>query len=126
MSRVGFFLVVLPFVTCLVVACGSANSGRQLHSITINAVGDCCETIFTATGTYSTAPSTVSPLPTSWSLGTPPDTYQLTTQPFAVICPLPNGNYLVTAMSPVNPNAPLTGTVSSTKIVVTTTHAICE
>jgi len=53
------FLVALMFVACFTLACGSSGSmsGRQLQSITLNAVGDCCESAFTATGDYSAFPS---------------------------------------------------------------------
>jgi len=123
------FLVALMFVACFTLACGSSGSmsGRQLQSITLNAVGDCCESAFTATGDYSASPSTVTPLPTSWSIGTPPAKYQLTTQTFTVTClGVPPETYLVTAMSPVNPNAPSSGPVAGTKMVVATTQVICQ
>jgi hypothetical protein len=110
---------LLAVAACLTLGCGDGGSSRQLQSMTIDAAADCCETILTATGTYNTAPSMVTPLPTSWSIGTPPSTYQLTTQPYTVICG-PLSSSVVTAMSPVNPNAPSSGLVSGAKMIVTT------
>jgi hypothetical protein len=51
-------------VACLIVACGTSSSNRQLQSLTINAVGDCCETSLTAAGAYDAAPFTMTPVPT--------------------------------------------------------------
>ena len=116
-------LFLLLSAASLILSCGS--SGRQLQSITINGAGSCCTFTYTATGSFNTTPMSVTPLPTSWSLGTPPATYQLTTQSFEVDCNGPITNMLVTAMSPADPNAPSSGLVSNTKMITATTIAPC-
>jgi len=107
----------------LILSCGS--SSRQLQSININGVASCCSASYTAVGTFNAAPMSVTPLPTSWSLGTPPATYQLTTQAFEVDCNGPITGILVTAMSPADPNAPSTGLVANTKMITATTSTPC-
>jgi len=116
-------LFLLLSAASLILSCG--YSGRQLQSITINGVGSCCTFTYTATGSFNAAPMSVSPLPTSWSLGTPPATYQLTTQSFEVDCSGPLTNTLVTAMSPADPHAPSSGLVATTKMITATTTAPC-
>jgi hypothetical protein len=64
MNRVGVLAFCLP--ACLVLSCGS---GRQLQSIAISQALSGGKVQFTATGTYSAAPATVTPLAVSWGIG---------------------------------------------------------
>jgi hypothetical protein len=106
----------LVLVACLILACGS-GSGRQLQSITINSVVNGEQIQFTATGTFSAPPTTVTPLPVFWSYAPPPGEYALTPQPFLFSCAEPQSPGPIVAMAPANPNAPTTGSVFDTKMV---------
>jgi hypothetical protein len=122
--------VVLLFAAILTLACGSSPSSRQLRSITIHTVVNGSELQFTATGTYSAPPTTVTPLPVNWSFGLmapPPNTlqYTLTTQPFIFNC-LSAGPFAgVTAVAPSDPNAPATGTLPFAKMTVASASTTC-
>jgi len=105
------------------VSCGSSGSNRQLQSIAIDGVSNGGQVSSIATGTYNASPTTVTPLPTSWYIQDPSGGYSLTTQPFEVSCGW-NG-LTVTAMAPVDPNAPSSGSVSSTKLIVANSKIIC-
>jgi len=119
------FLLLVPgaFFTA---ACGSANmnaSNRKLQSIAIMGTLNGPDVVFTATGSYNAPPFTMNPLPTSWSVGNPPGSYQLTTQPFVLSCSDPL--VVIIAISPANPNAPSSGPVSSTQMVAANTAPPC-
>jgi hypothetical protein len=92
--------------------CGSSGSGnRQLQSIAVNGTG-MIQLQFTATGTFSASPTTVSPLPVSWYVVNPtPDgeAYALTSQPFQSMCQ----NATLVAVAPADPKAPASGTIPS-------------
>jgi len=119
-----FFALLLLIVACLTLACGSSNnSNRKLQSITINAVANSGQISFVATGSYNAPPMTVTPLPTFWYVMDPPTGYTLTTQPFVVSCSQPG--ITVTASAPVNPNAPATGPIQSTTMIVATAPLLC-
>lgn len=99
-------------------SCGSGNpnSNRQLLKISVAPNPDLiAPTSYIATGTYSAPPITVAPLPVFWYSIDPPDGYQLTPTPY-VACNLPHGS-TVTAIAPVNPNAPTSGPIGSTPMV---------
>jgi hypothetical protein len=120
-------------VAFLMLACGggsmSSASGRQLRSITIAAVTDTGSVSFTATGNYSAPPMTVTPLPASWSIGsgTPiSGSYQLTTQPFSFSCSSLIAANGVTAVAPVDPNAPSSGSFTGTKLIMESAPISCE
>jgi hypothetical protein len=115
MNRCWAFAVLLS-AACLTLACGSSNS-RQLQSITIAPVANGEQIQFLATGTFSSAPTTVSPLPVSWSYAPPPGQYSLTTQPFVFNCAQPESPGPVVASAPVNPNAPSSGSMSATSMI---------
>jgi len=111
----------LPIVV-LSLSCGSGH-GRKLQSITINQAVVGTKVQFVATGTFSSTPMTVTPLPVDWSTGLlvppPPQyTYTLSTQPYVFECggTTPRTLAQVSACAPTNPNAPMSGT---TKAVVT-------
>lgn len=118
------FLALLLIIVSLSLACGSSNgSNRQLQSITINAVANNGQISFVATGHYTSAPLTVTPLPTFWFVMDPPDGYTLTTQPFVVSCTQSAIN--VTAMAPASPSAPATGPLQTTTMVIATAPLNC-
>ncbi len=116
------FLILAAFPA---LSCGSG--GRQLQSISISQTVNGNQIQFTATGTFSAVPTTVTPLPVDWSLGLlappPPQyTYTLTTQPYVYDCTNAGSyNLPVSAFAPTDPKAPTSG---STKQVVTASHAI--
>ena len=107
-------VMFLLLVTCLTVACGS---NRQLRSITINAAVNGEQIQFTATGTFSASPTSVTPLPVSWSYAPPPGQYNLTTVPFSFDCAHPESPGPIVAMAPQDPDAPSSGSISATKMV---------
>jgi hypothetical protein len=113
--------ILLVSTASLTLACGS-GSNRQLQSITIHAAVGGQQTVFVATGTFSAPPTTVSPLPVSWSFAPPPGSYTLTTQPFTPQCPIPSP---VIAMAPADPNAPSSGSASTTPMVSESTPSPC-
>jgi hypothetical protein len=116
MNRCWAFVVLLS-AACLTLACGSSSNSRQLQSITIAPVANGEQIQFLATGTFSSAPTTVSPLPVSWSYAPPPGQYSLTTQPFVFNCAQPESPGPVVASAPVNPNAPSSGSMSATNMI---------
>jgi len=114
-------LVLLLLATFLTLSCGT-SSNRQLESITIHAAVGGQQTVFAATGTFSAPPTTVSPLPVSWSFAPPPGSYTLTTQPFTPQCPIPSP---VIATAPADPNAPSSGSTSTTPMITESTPSPC-
>jgi len=90
-------------------SCGGSN--RQLQSITTNHSG-ITQLQFTATGTFSTSPASVSSLPVFWWTGPailhPPYAYTLSSQPYNVACQTGDS---VIAIAPTSPNAPTSGTI---------------
>jgi len=114
-------LVLLVPAFFLTLSCGS-SSNRHLQSITIddNLEGD--QVSFVATGTYSAPPTTVTPLPVSWSYAPPPGNYTLTTQPYTPPCPSPS---LIVASAPMDPNAPISGSASNEIMITQSTAAPC-
>lgn len=122
MNRVlcGVTLIIAGITT---VSCGSGPS-RQLQSITINAKfvsGSQFQLV--ATGNFSSAPMTVTPLPVFWSLSPPPPNYSLTAQPFEIDCAAASPGPWI-AMAPANPHAPASGSVSDTKMVTQSTGCV--
>jgi len=124
-APLSFFLLFLT--AAMTVSCGSggssSGSNRQLQSIAIHEVSNGGDVSFTATGTYNAPPVTVTPLPASWYIQDPPARYLLTTQPFVVPClSVAPG---VTAVAPADPNAPTSGSFSSTKMIMATVPINC-
>ncbi len=123
---VSFVLAVPAFLT---LACGS-GSGRQLQSITISKTTNGQQIQFVATGTFSAAPTTVTPLAVDWTLGLmapPPPSYNytLTAQPYVYDCANTGVyNQPVVAFAPTNPNAPASG--STTKVVIANGGLPCQ
>jgi hypothetical protein len=125
-------LIVLLSAASLTLSCGSGNSsGRQLQSITINSTVVGQQVQFTATGTFSAPPTTVSPLPVSdWGIGPfapPPATvqYTLTTQPFVFDCSGAGPFLPVTTLAPTDPDAPSTGSLPWAKVVTASAPIPC-
>jgi hypothetical protein len=123
MNKYSFILLLLA--TSLALSCGS-GSGRQLQSITISQTVSGQQIQFVATGTFSAAPITVTPLPVFWSLAPPPAQYTLTTQPFVLQCAV-SGPYPspIIAWAPANPTSPSSGSMSRTRMIVASTSAVC-
>jgi hypothetical protein len=117
--------ILLLSVTSLTLACGSSN-GRQLRSITIQSVANGQQIQFVATGTFSSSPTTVSPLPVFWSYAPPPGQYTLTTQPFAFQCDFV-GSYPspLIAWAPPDPNAPSSGSLSTATMIRASAQITC-
>ena len=131
MNRFWAFLVLLSAAS-LTMACGSSSSNRQLQSITISSTVSGQQVRFTATGTFSAPPTTVSPLPVSdWGIGPfapPPENvqYTLTTQPFVFDCTRAGApNLPVSTLAPSDPNAPTTGSLPFAKMVTATAPIPC-
>jgi hypothetical protein len=108
MNRLSLSILLLLSAACLILACGS-GSNRQLQSITIHSSVSSEQVQFTATGTFSSAPTTVNPLPVSWSFAPPPGEYTLTTQPFVFNCAQPPAPGPIVACAPTNASAPASG-----------------
>jgi hypothetical protein len=129
MKQLWAFILLLS-AAFLTVACGS-GSNRQLQSITIHSTVSGQQVLFTATGTFSAPPTTVSPLPVSdWGIGPfapPPGNVQyiLTTQPFVFDCSGPGPYLPVSTLAPSDPNAPTTGTLPWAKVVTATAPIPC-
>jgi hypothetical protein len=124
MTTLRALILLLPVIS-LTLACGS-GSNRRLQSITINEVASGQQIQFVATGTFSATPTMVSPLPVSWSLAPPPPQYTLTSQPFTFQCKNA-GPYAspVVAMAPLDPTAPSSGSISTTKMITTSGPITC-
>jgi hypothetical protein len=116
-------------VTFLAVACGSSNN-RQLQSITINSTANGKQFQFTASGAFSSPPTSVNPLPAgAWGMGLfapPPATlqYSLTTQPFVFNC-TSSGPSVVSVAAPKDPNAPATGSLPWDQFVTANLEFTC-
>jgi hypothetical protein len=121
--RISSLLLVVAFS----LSCGGGNGNRQLLSISIAQTANGQQVQFVATGMFSAAPTTVSPLPVDWTLGLmappPPQySYTLTTQPYVYNCANAGPSQLpVVAFAPADPNAPTSGV---TKTVVSASTAI--
>ena len=126
--RVCFSLLI---VTLFTFSCGSSSSGRRLQSISVSQTVNGQQIQFVATGTFSAPPTTVTPLPVDWMLEIPAPppkewTYTLTNEPYVYDCanmnPVNPGQ--VTAIAPVDPNAPAQGT--TTKVVTGSVALSCQ
>jgi hypothetical protein len=109
----------LLFTCLLTLACGSGvnSNARQLQSITVAQTANGNQIQLVATGTFSSMPTTVTPLPVQWTDGLmapPPPVYNytLTTQPYVFNC-TSAGPIVVVAFAPPNPNAPISGSANA-------------
>jgi len=128
MKHVGVLILAMPAL--LTVSCGVG--GRQLQSITVSQVVKGSQVQFVATGNYSAAPATVTPLAVSWGIGLfapPPKSvnYTLTTQPYVFTCPAPGSGPLlpVSVFAPADPSAPPSGTVPWSGVVTAYAQINC-
>lgn len=122
------FLLALTVAALPLIDCGSNSSmtnARQLQNITIHSTVTGTQIEFTASGTFSAAPVTVSPIAVSWSYAPPPPDYTLTAQPFTLSCLNPQSPGPIVAVAPADPNAPVTGSMSSTSMVTATGPIPC-
>jgi len=123
-------LLLLLIVASLALSCGS-GSGRQLQSITVTQTVNGQQIEFVATGTFSEAPTTVTPLPVTWGVGpfAPPPRgnldYQLTTQPFIFNCTVAGPSLPVVAWAPPDPNVASTGSWPFKKMVIASAEVTC-
>jgi hypothetical protein len=121
----------LLVLACLTLNCGS-SSGRQLKSITITQSASGQQILFAATGNFSSAPATVTPLAVSWGIGpfAPQPLgalqYTLTTKPFVFNC-TGSGPYLpVSVLAPSDPNAPVSGSLPFKQMITATAPVDCQ
>ena len=118
-------LVLLLPVTSLTLACGSSN--RQLQSIAMTETANGQQLAFVATGNFSSSPTIVTSIPVQWSvqlMAPPPQQYTLTTQPFPFQCTA-SGIFPIVAYAPSDPNAPLSGSWSSAKMIQASKTITC-
>lgn len=123
-------IFLLLLVAGLTLTCGN-GSGRRLQSIAISKTTSGSQIQFTATGTFSAAPTTLTPLPVDWSMGlfAPPPkqfTYSLATQPFVVDCnAVGSGPGQVSAVAPSNPSVSGNGTLAWSELLVANSSFTC-
>lgn len=129
MNRFCSLVLLLP-VTYLSLACGSSN--RRLQSITIAQTANGQQFEFAATGNFSSTPTTVPSIPVMWSvqlMAPPPPQYTLTAQPFAFDCGVGEltspGPIPIVAYAPSEPNAPLSGSWSSARMIQASVVITC-
>jgi hypothetical protein len=125
MYRFCALILLLP-VTSLTLACGSSN--RQLQSIILTQTANGQQIEFVATGNFSSSPTTVTSIPVEWSvqlMAPPPQQYTLTTQPFLFECTA-SGPFPIVAYAPSDPNAPLSGSWSSARMIQASTVITCQ
>jgi hypothetical protein len=123
MNRLRALILLL---VCLTLACGSSN--RRLQSITMTRTANGQRTEFVATGNFSSPPTTVISIPVEWSvqlMAPPPRQYTLTTQPFLFECTA-SGPFPIVAYAPSDPNAPLSGSWSSARMIQASTVITCR
>jgi hypothetical protein len=123
-------LVSLLIVAFFLLACGSSNQQRQLQSVSVKAAVSGMQVQFIATGSFSAAPMTVTPLPVDWSGGylsppVSPVTYSLSTQPYDFECTTSGEIVQVTAMAPSNPSAATSGSLPWSEMVMGHAAATC-
>ena len=121
------FLVFIPTVGVLT-GCGS---NRQLQSLSVSPASTAAQggqSQFTATGQFSSMPTSVSPASVSWSQSMPvfdpPSTMfglAMTSQPFTAQCFSFTGPITITAIAPMDPGN-LNPSISST----TFTHLVLQ
>jgi len=125
MNRFCALILLLLSITSLSLACGS--SSRRLQSITITRTVNGQQIEFVATGNFSSSPTTVTSIPVEWSvqlMAPPPQQYTLTAQPLQFECTAP-GRFPIVAYAPSDPNAPLSASWSSARMIQASTVFIC-
>ncbi len=125
MNRFCALILLLP-VTSVTLAC--ANSNRRLQSITMTQTVNSHQIEFVASGNFSSSPTTVTSIPVEWSvqlMAPPPQQYTLTTQHFLFQCTA-SGQFPIVAYAPSDPNAPLSGSWSSARMIQASTIITCQ
>jgi hypothetical protein len=130
--RVAVFSASLLLAGVITVACGSNSNinGRRLLSISVAQTVNGDQIQFVATGTFSSPPTTVTPLPVNWSEGLfappPPGNldYSLSAQAYTLTCTA-GQPFLVNALAPPNPSAPANGSLPLSQFVVGTATGDC-
>jgi hypothetical protein len=123
--------ILLVLATSVMLACGGGDPpSRTLQSISITSTANGNQIQFVATGTFSAAPTTVTPLPVDWSNGylSPPGgnlQYALTSKPYAFNCTASGEAIQVTALAPPDPNASASGSMSFSGLIAGHAAAIC-
>ena len=82
---------------------------------------------FVVTGNFSSLPTRVTSIPVEWSvqlMATPPQQYALTTQTFLFEC-TGSGPFPIVAYAPSDPNAALSGSWSSARMIQASTVITC-
>ncbi len=122
----------MRLILLLAVVTFSCGGGRHLQSITISQTANGQQIQLVATGTFSAAPITVTPLAVDWGVGPfappPPGNldYQLTTEPFSFHCQ-GSGPYLpIMAWAPPNPHAPANGAAPFKSMVIASATPNCH
>jgi hypothetical protein len=119
-------LILLLSVTSLTLTCGSSN--RRLQSITMTQMTNGHQIEFVARGNFSSSPTTVNSIPVEWSvhlMAPPPQQYTLTTQHFLFECTA-SGQFPIVAYAPSDPNASLSGSWSSARMIQASTVITCQ
>ena len=122
----GSFSIIL---VCLCAGCGNNNS-RELQSITINPpIGDAStfasgQVEFIATGHYSKAPTTVSPVTVLWGVYKPPRA-TIDQNGVAQCSAGTTGQFTVLAYAPSEPSLPISKLSASKKPVLGTAQLVC-
>jgi hypothetical protein len=107
------------FASFLLLAMSGCGSSRQLQSIAITPTGaiegNMIELQFVAAGSFNVSPTSVNPLPVAWYVVPQVTndfnlTYNLTSQPFSMMCQTGSS---VIALAPTDPNAPSSGNIPS-------------
>ena len=125
MNRFCALILLLP-VTSVTLACASSN--RRLQSITMTQTVNSHQIEFVASGNFSSSPTTVTSIPVEWSvqlMAPPPQHYTLTTQHFLFQCAA-SGQFPIVAYAPSDPNAPLSGSWSSARMIQASTVITCQ
>lgn len=127
MNRFCALILLLPVISWTL-ACGSGSgSSRQLQSISMIQTANGRQIEFAATGNFSSSPTTVTSIPVEWSvqlMAPPPSQYTLTAQPFLFECPA-SGPFSIVAYAPSDPNAQLSGSWSSARMIQASTVITC-
>jgi len=109
-------LVFVLTLACVALGCGASN--RHLQSISITQITSGQQIQFSATGKFSSSPTSVTPIPVEWSvqlMAPPPKQYTLSTQPYVFTC-VTSGRVPIVAYAPPDSSAPLNGAWSNAMI----------
>ncbi len=113
----------LAFPLLLAIASCGGSANRQLASISISPATGSGAASYTATGTFTASPVTVTPLPVSWfimgpGIDPPGPGYNISSGKYAPtrciqVQGIQPATYTVIGLAPANPAAPGTGSMSN-------------